>query len=1150
LSKNKVERTKQTVTVLANVWSEGGAIARPRAVPLHSTATMFTQSSVARRPWASALLVIALCCLASSEAAAQVVVHQVSTSAEFASAISSINADPNSNHRLEITGTITMAEQVQAIQINGQLTVVGMTPTTTIDAVGAYRPFFISHGSVSIENLALANGRAAGGNGGGGGGGGLGAGAAIFADVGSSLRLKNVNFLGNTAQGGTGGGNGIAGGAGGGGGLGGNGGAGNGIGGTGGGGGGGLYGAGGSSALDAGGAGGGGQLQPGGDSTTSDGGGGGGTTTPGASSSAGGLGGDGGGDGGNSNNGGDGTTGGGGGGSAGANGGSGGVYGGGGGAGLGGNGGSGGIFGGGGGSLVGSGGAGGAGGGGGAGYFQGGNGGFGAGGGGAVGDVGGTAGSGGFGGGNGGTATGLADLGGGGGGAAFGGALFAAAGANITIVDNVTFSANSVTAGGSTGDGGAAAADGNDLFLMSGVNATFDIGAGKSLTFAPAVGNNDGINFGVGLVKTGQGTLTLTGTSGYVGGTLVDRGTLVVDGSLSGIANIVDQGTLTVNGTLGGQTISNTGTINVNSGGIINGDVATIAGLVKANGTINGDVYIADDGILKGSGTINTSGNISGAVEVFGRIAPGNSIGTMQINGDYLQGVNGIYEVEVNAAGQSDKINVSGTAFLTCGCGPGGGDVHVIGAPGNYAGRRVYTILTANGGIQDTFDAPILFGFNPYAVGTLEYVGNDVLLIISQFDLSGAARTYNQTQAATGLNNSLFTTDPQLQSVFTSMMTMNDSELRYALDQMSGELFGTLSSVGFQCTDNWLGSISNRLRPNGGAVQAYDLIGADGRGRDAGFNPFSQDNSADFVQLVSFDDLVDSSNSVPYQNASARTARPTRSRNNGWVGGYGLGGQASSNGNAQGFNFGYGGTSFGMDRYIGENTIVGLAGGYAGSQVRSDSRQQSADISSAQGALYATRVVEDRYAFGILSYSQDDYNTTRLLPANLTAYGDYDGYQISTYAETGLMRRWGAWNWQPSLGLQYIHLRQNGFTESGAGAAGLAVSGTDEDSCRGSVGLRFTRPTPRGSVVYVPIMQARYGYEFCDIDRLVTANFAGIAGSTFTSAGNALGRNYGQYTLGLNTIVTRNFGTYVGYDLMTADRAVSHSGNGGVQFVW
>jgi len=84
----------------------------------------------------------------------------------------------------------------------------------------------------------------------------------------------------------------------------------------------------------------------------------------------------------------------------------------------------------------------------------------------------------------------------------------------------------------------------------------------------------------------------------------------------------------------------------------------------------------------------------------------------------------------------------------------------------------------------------------------------------------------------------------------------------------------------------------------------------------------------------------------------------------------------------------------------------------------------------------------------------------------------------------------------------------------------------------------------------VPDLHARYAYELMNVDRLVTANFAGVVGSTFTTAGNQLGRNFGQYGFGLNASLTRRFGCYAGYDLMTADRSIAHTGSGGLQFMW
>src|SRR5436190_6139883 len=189
----------------------------------------------------------------ASSAGVQGADYTVSSSAEFAQAIVDINADPTANHRIILSQDIALAGQPRAIMLtSGSLTVVGNNHA--ISGCGQYRAFFVESGAVALEDLSIANGRAQGGAGGGGGGGGSGAGGAVFVDDGASVRLKNVNFAGNAAVGGTGGANSV--GSGGGGGLGGAGGIG--VTGGGAGGGGGLYGGGGA-AWDGGGAGGGGR---------------------------------------------------------------------------------------------------------------------------------------------------------------------------------------------------------------------------------------------------------------------------------------------------------------------------------------------------------------------------------------------------------------------------------------------------------------------------------------------------------------------------------------------------------------------------------------------------------------------------------------------------------------------------------------------------------------------------------------------------------------------------------------------------------------------------------------------------------------------------------------------------------------------------
>jgi hypothetical protein len=112
-------------------------------------------------------------------------------------------------------GTITFASGIstanlsviQDIPLTQDLTIDG-GDGVTINGNGGSRIFFIAGGTITLKNLTLANGVAAGGSGGmgsgGGGGGAAGMGGAIFVNAGS-LVINNVTFTGNTAVGGGGG---------------------------------------------------------------------------------------------------------------------------------------------------------------------------------------------------------------------------------------------------------------------------------------------------------------------------------------------------------------------------------------------------------------------------------------------------------------------------------------------------------------------------------------------------------------------------------------------------------------------------------------------------------------------------------------------------------------------------------------------------------------------------------------------------------------------------------------------------------------------------------------------------------------------------------------------------------------------------------
>ena len=72
--------------------------------------------------------------------------------------------------------------------------------------------------------------------------------------------------------------------------------------------------------------------------------------------------------------------------------------------------------------------------------------------------------------------------------------------------------------------------------------------------------NSGLINLPVGLLKTGEGILTLSGNNTYQGASIAKQGTLSIDGSVAGDAYSIDKGTIagrgTIHGTLYNQNIA------------------------------------------------------------------------------------------------------------------------------------------------------------------------------------------------------------------------------------------------------------------------------------------------------------------------------------------------------------------------------------------------------------------------------------------------------------------------------------------------------------------------------------------------------------------------------------------------------------------
>lgn len=237
---------------------------------------------------------------------------------------------------------------------------------------------------------------------------------------------------------------------------------------------------------------------------------------------------------------------------------------------------------------------------------------------------------------------------------------------------------------------------------------------------------------------------------------------------------------------------------------------------------------------------------------------------------------------------------------------------------------------------------------------------------------------------------------------------------------------------------------------------------------------------------------------------------------------------------AKGFDADSSGIAFGAEKFVTDDTKVGI--GYAYTNTDIDGFMRSTDVDTHTAILYGEYKPSNWYVNGIATYGWSDYEENKNV-AGVGVKADYDVETFGLQAMTGYDMNINGLGITPEAGLRYVHIKQDAYKDS----ADQRVSANDSDILTGVIGAKVSKNFELSNGMNIKPearIAATYDLFNDDVNSVVTlAN-----GSAYAVDGEALDRFGMEFGAGVTAEVNDNVELSLGYEGKFREDYQDHTG--------